>query len=203
MNIFLSFILASLAMCAVLNQVPPEAIRRGLPDGYSLADVTWTVPIVEGGADHTFNGTVQEVFAQINHARAQQGLDPLDDPTVNSTERVDIKRSYDKTLCNVGLTASADEWRIYQGIEYLQGVKGRCGMTGPRVCGRISCSWDAAIFWCNDNNGYSEYDCSKFADYAQKVNDNCWFLPKQGQRQAWGQAFDTEKFNVMCGYDKC
>ena len=45
--------------------------------------------------------------------------------------------------------ANAD--RIYQGVMYLAHVGGvpEAG-AGPNLCGRVSCSWDSAIYWCND-----------------------------------------------------
>ncbi|KAG8424721.1 hypothetical protein J3458_001492 [Metarhizium acridum] len=41
--------------------------------------------------------------------------------------------------------------RIEEGIEYLRGLAGvpRNG-PGPETCGRVSCSYQAAIWWCNN-----------------------------------------------------
>lgn len=41
--------------------------------------------------------------------------------------------------------------RIQDGINYLMGVGGQpSNGPGPGACGRVSCSYDAAIWWCND-----------------------------------------------------
>jgi hypothetical protein len=40
---------------------------------------------------------------------------------------------------------------IRRGIEYLRYVQGRPrNGPGPGNCGRVSCSYNAAIWWCND-----------------------------------------------------
>jgi hypothetical protein len=39
---------------------------------------------------------------------------------------------------------------IYEGIDYLNGIGAPGVDPGPRVCARVSCSYNAAIFWCND-----------------------------------------------------
>lgn len=42
-------------------------------------------------------------------------------------------------------------WRVKQGIEYLGTVAGTpTEGPGPGACGRVSCSYGAAIYWCND-----------------------------------------------------
>jgi hypothetical protein len=41
--------------------------------------------------------------------------------------------------------------RIYDGIMYLDGHEGVPTMpAGPGNCARVSCSYDSAIYWCND-----------------------------------------------------
>ncbi|KAI1325091.1 hypothetical protein F5Y16DRAFT_423310 [Xylariaceae sp. FL0255] len=211
-------VLASAVTGAAVN-APFESmsLRRSLPDGYVLSNVTWKIPIAPNGENQTFNGTVQEVFAQLNNARIRLGLSPLDDPLgiSNSTGTTALfstelllrrnhlqKRSYDHTICGVGLQNGADVQRIFEGSTYLTNLKGSCGMNGPRVCGRISCSWNSAIYWCNDNEGYTEYDCSSFAPYAQIANGLCMFT-YHNDLLTLGQAFTTENFNVIVGSDSC
>lgn len=51
--------------------------------------------------------------------------------------------------------ATNDQWGVYSGnqenIWYLRGVKGKpVNGPGPNACGRIACSHDTAVFWCND-----------------------------------------------------
>lgn len=44
-----------------------------------------------------------------------------------------------------------DAWIISDGVIYLRGVKGKPkNGPGPGNCGRVSCSYNSAIYWCND-----------------------------------------------------
>ena len=45
----------------------------------------------------------------------------------------------------------ASEYYISQGVDYLSDLPGKpSNGPGPGECGRVSCSWSAAIWWCND-----------------------------------------------------
>lgn len=58
-------------------------------------------------------------------------------------------------FCNIG-GGRASSYRIKQGIEYLGTVPGSPGQgPGPGSCGRVSCSYGAAIYWCNDVSALS------------------------------------------------
>ncbi|KAI0160774.1 hypothetical protein GGR57DRAFT_519663 [Xylariaceae sp. FL1272] len=211
MFFFAILTIASLVAGAVMEMLPQGmTIHNSLPDNYTISEITWTMPIVEGGQHYTFHGTVQEVFAQVNELRIQQNLDPMPDPlaqsTTTSTPRDMISsRSFDKTICKVGLNDYAPYVRIEQGIAYLRKLKSKCtNGAGPGNCGRISCLWASAIYWCNDNDHPVTYDCSHFADYAQYVLDDCHYVFNGGKTlYSWGQAFDTERFNVLVGRDNC
>jgi hypothetical protein len=40
---------------------------------------------------------------------------------------------------------------IEQGIKYLRGVPGQPSLSpAPKNCGRVSCAYECAIWWCND-----------------------------------------------------
>ncbi|KAI1332852.1 hypothetical protein F5Y16DRAFT_407446 [Xylariaceae sp. FL0255] len=218
MKVFIVPLLASLVASAAIDGLPEgTSIRRSLPSNYTISEIKWTIPITNGGPNHTLYGTVQDVFAQINVLRAKQDLNPYADPLNETLPHINSanddgddalleRRTYSKTICNVGLSGPANYNRIEQGVTYLQKVKGRCGNgPGPGNCGRISCSYDAAIYWCNDNNYYVEYDCSSFAYYANWGAMYCSSDPgdPNSNTKTWGQVFDTENFNVLVGHDSC
>ncbi|KAK3947875.1 hypothetical protein QBC32DRAFT_365466 [Pseudoneurospora amorphoporcata] len=51
--------------------------------------------------------------------------------------------------------ATNDQWGepigVAENIRYLRGVEGKpVNGPGPNACGRIACSHDTAVFWCND-----------------------------------------------------
>lgn len=50
----------------------------------------------------------------------------------------------------------ASVYYIWQGIDYLESVPGTPGNgPGPGNCGRVSCSYSSAIYWCNDVSSLS------------------------------------------------
>ncbi|KAH6679576.1 hypothetical protein B0J14DRAFT_558889 [Halenospora varia] len=85
----------------------------------------------------------------------------------------------------------ADKYAIEDGIKYLNRVAktGRkCDVgLGPGNCVRISCSYNSAIYLCNDNNYGMEPNCDYIASYAQNLLNRCWFFDG-----IYGQEFDTE-----------
>ncbi|KAI1261267.1 hypothetical protein F5Y18DRAFT_431350 [Xylariaceae sp. FL1019] len=170
--------------------------------------ITWTLPIVEGGANYTFTGTIEEVVDQVNHERAKLGIEPIDD-SFDETETPDYsaahKRTYIDSDCKQGLGGPASDQRIRSGINYLKKLKTTCrNGPGPLNCGRISCSWNSAIYWCNDKATDSQvYDCSMFAEYAQHVRDKCGYKQGKNHHLVWGQARDTDDFRVVVGSDSC
>ncbi|KAI1268258.1 hypothetical protein F5Y18DRAFT_423617 [Xylariaceae sp. FL1019] len=243
MNIIVSVLaMASLIAGAALDVAPRGTIYDSLPENYTMGEVTWTLPLVEGGQTYTFYGDIQSVVAQVNIERAKLGIAPLrvlsillsewkepakaenpvhmqitkqhvnrfvyardNNPTASPASSVANKRTFTETKCKTGLSDEANQNRIKEGIGYLQDLKdAKCGMNGPNQCGRISCSWGAAIVWCNENDHWVEYDCSSFADYAIYVVRNCSFLSDRYWNQAvWGTAYDSDNFNVQVGYSKC
>jgi hypothetical protein len=85
---------------------------------------------------------------------------------------------------------------------YLRGVKGDCSnQAGPGNCGRISCSWNSGIWWCNDNLVTYTRPCSYFADYVDILNMQCrWDLNHGSGDKLYmisGQIFDSDNFNVI------
>ncbi|KAE8135101.1 hypothetical protein BDV38DRAFT_294917 [Aspergillus pseudotamarii] len=89
--------------------------------GYGVQDFSWEVETTPGGEKVVLNGTIQEVY----------------------TELLKINPRYDGDFA---------ERRIEEGIRYLHSVPGQpTNGPGPGNCGRVSCSYNSAIWWCNDN----------------------------------------------------
>jgi hypothetical protein len=112
--------------------------------------ISWKVETSPGGPIVVLNGTIEEVHAQLlkinpNYdtdfeAIADQREAPQAGPSL-------IKR--DDVHC--GYWALADEQVIETGIAYLRRVQGQPVLgPGPSKCGRVSCSYDSGIWWCND-----------------------------------------------------
>lgn len=104
------------------------------------------------GQIQILNGTVQEVVAQ-----AVQ-LNP--DFKLSSTKRAAdagvMARELHKRDVICGNFPTANPKRILEGIAYLNSLPGGDRPTngpGPGACGRVSCSYNSAIWWCNDVSG--------------------------------------------------
>lgn len=70
----------------------------------------------------------------------------------------------------------ADVTAVDEGISYLNHLPDstRCS-NSPSSCGRISCSYSSAIYWCNDNKYVRKvYRCNLFAGYASVVSRECY-----------------------------
>lgn len=118
---------------------------------------------------------------------------------------------------------------IKSGINYLRtfnGGNGACGVS-RNSCIRISCSQNAAIYWCNNvstlistdfwwcvrdltdaNVWQNTYDlrkaCFLLADYAQALVDKCIITDDGfGDKTVGGQAWDNGNWNVYIKYETC
>lgn len=113
--------------------------------GYGVETVSWDVQVPDGSTV-VLNGTIQEVYTQLLDLHPNADLSPS---TVVS-KRTNLKLSKrDSVTC--GNWPLANKGYIQDGITYLRTVAGapRNG-PGPGNCGRVSCSNNAAIWWCND-----------------------------------------------------
>ncbi|EPE28266.1 hypothetical protein GLAREA_09386 [Glarea lozoyensis ATCC 20868] len=94
----------------------------------------------------------------------------------------------------------ANPWEIDSGAQYLQTID-LCH-TGPRQCNRISCSYKAAIFLCNDNDYDISPKCAYIASYALDLFNSCRYV-KDTILGVCGQEFDTDNYNVVVRAAKC
>lgn len=71
-----------------------------------------------------------------------QAIVDTNNETSHLHKRLDVTcNNYDQAISS----------RIKEGIRYLRGVNGKpSNGPGPGNCGRVSCSYNSAIWWCND-----------------------------------------------------
>jgi hypothetical protein len=116
-----------------------------------MEDFTWEVETSPGGSKVTVTGTVQDVVAQLSTINPNWKEDfNVTEPKVQ--ERA-LNFPFTSVLCMIrlGEWGTANPYAIYDGINYLKGVPGRPTLgPGPGRCGRVSCSYNSAIYWCND-----------------------------------------------------
>ncbi|KAF4506700.1 hypothetical protein G6O67_006755 [Ophiocordyceps sinensis] len=133
--------------------------------GYGVDIIEWDVEVSPGWHE-LINGTVEQVYDQVLDIKPD--WNPLDVPAAAAAPG---KRGYKVKRGNVicGVWASATRGAIINGISYLRRVRGSATSgPGPGNCGRVSCSRNAAIWWCNDNqHDYTLESFSRIADSAR------------------------------------
>ncbi|RYP73364.1 hypothetical protein DL769_004237 [Monosporascus sp. CRB-8-3] len=175
-----------------------------------------------GGPNVTYKGTLQSIVKQI---RAENPQYPFRNRTRFPISSDDSMKSGDTSVgrsdttgailsegarnardnnvfCGVGGDGWADKEAIVEAITYLRDLTGACySYPGPGFCGRISCSYNSAVWWCNDKPEVVNYPCSSFADFVQMITNEC---SDQWEKQIQGQVFSEDgSYNVMVGRDWC
>ncbi|KAF9763656.1 hypothetical protein IL306_003027 [Fusarium sp. DS 682] len=156
-------------------------IRSDIPEGYAIVPMTWVGPIEEGGKNHTFKGTAEEVLAQIeklNPNFAEFADSKKKDDSMKVTIRALEARQPTRVACDGGGPNGGQSMRTKvsdarQGIDHLKRL-GDFGCGAPaRSCARMTCNWQSAIWFCNDN----DYEVSDRCDWqgylAELVIEKC------------------------------
>ncbi|KAF4455964.1 hypothetical protein F53441_1831 [Fusarium austroafricanum] len=181
-------ILTSLVSLAGLTMVSAMAvdIRSDIPEGYTVVPMTWTGPIEEGGKNHTFKGTAEDVLAQIkklnpNFVEFAESKEK-DDSTKLSMRALEARQpaspSDTRVACEgggpnggQGMLTRVRDARL--GIEHLKWLAGfGCGAPA-RSCARMTCNWQTAIWFCNDNDHEVSDRCDWQGYLAELVIEKC------------------------------
>lgn len=133
----------------------------GVPTGNSFKNLptvatTWEVEVTPGSDKITLNGTMQEVHAQL--LKLNPNYDN-DFPVKRSEGPSSITKrefKYEKYSCWGGdgwhypdeSRKRGDNGDLKDGIDYLNSIGGTPGQSAGS-CGRVSCSYNMAIYWCN------------------------------------------------------
>ncbi|KAG5994753.1 hypothetical protein E4U52_000790 [Claviceps spartinae] len=147
----------------------------------SLFVTSWDVAIEPGQDDSdkiVVNGTIQQVDAYMEahypgwSAKLVNFTSSHSAPAKRSPEWRTKKAIECNQLLRVARTSA-----ILEGINYLRSISTdrhpRNG-PGPRSCGRVSCSWDGVIVWCNDGDEPKTVDSfTDIAAGAASVVKNC------------------------------
>ena len=108
----------------------------------------WEVEVFPGQPTIKLSGTVQEVHRKL----LELNPDWETDYPANITSPKLEKRNFDSAgyFCG-GRWAYCHIDPIDVGIEYLRRLRSLPGLgPGPGRCSRVSCSYNAGIYWCND-----------------------------------------------------
>ncbi|KAK4446609.1 hypothetical protein QBC34DRAFT_382959 [Podospora aff. communis PSN243] len=151
--------LLAFAALVVAALAAPLADNGELIPGYKIVDLEWSVQAFPNGEYINVTGTVEEMIAHLNTINPDYEKNVL--AAANMTQLAMGAGEHKKT----GELEDGESWhtcfqqwpeawakRIYEGIVYLDGIEGVPTMdAGPGNCQRVSCSYDSAIYWCNDN----------------------------------------------------
>ncbi|KAG6108416.1 hypothetical protein E4U14_003663 [Claviceps sp. LM454 group G7] len=178
---------------------------------------SWNVAIEPGQeVEIVVNGTVQQVDAYMeanypgwsakwanftsNSKSAPAKRTPGTRPVSPRPELMKVK----SIMCEAPLPACLTG-AIRGGIDYLRKIrKGRHPRNGPgpRNCGKVSCSDDSAIFWCNDTDQPKILD--SFSDIALGAEIVTYWCGMDGyDTTVAGQAFLFGDYSVIVGQSNC
>ncbi|KAK4198294.1 hypothetical protein QBC40DRAFT_256168 [Triangularia verruculosa] len=208
-------------------------------------DLIWHVRAFPGGPLLQLNGTIQQVHGQLlkinpefdhvfgisdhlTHASPQPSpAVPYPPPPVwNATipkikpappslpgwEEINFEGKRRK--CG-GPLEYIEKSYIQEGIRYLRDLPFEVPRLPPGSCGRVSCSWDAAIKWCNQNQNLQSLKSMKtIADGAQYLVKNCNKYPLVSPRldtaseqpardRVSGEVWHERGWSVIVGKEEC
>ncbi|RDL38352.1 uncharacterized protein BP5553_02692 [Venustampulla echinocandica] len=158
-----------------------------------------------GGHNVQLNGTIQDIYAQMKELHPDFELEHAIQSRAEASNLTthDIANTFDYYCCPV----PGHKWQwalgphILDGIKYLKGID-ICDV-GASSCVRIGCSWNSAIYLCNDNRFKITPMCNYIASYAKDLIDKCSEYPPVHTFLTCGQEFDTDGYNVIVREDRC
>ncbi|KAK3986178.1 hypothetical protein QBC44DRAFT_248763 [Cladorrhinum sp. PSN332] len=203
------------------SKIPQLSPEPGVIPGYEVVPLVWEMETSPGGPTVYLNGTVEEVYSQLLEINpqyetlygtieqnAEKNIKARSEQQQQEQLNIESREYRDWTDCTINNWEWASMVRIEQGIRYLQGVSGRPTLgPGPARCSRVSCSYDSAIYWCNDNT--HEFSLNTFRDIAngaQVIINDC--TPYRGPQYPdsifiRGQRFHGNLWNAIVRYDPC
>ncbi|KAI1398571.1 hypothetical protein F4819DRAFT_502199 [Hypoxylon fuscum] len=180
-----------LALCVAVG------VTAGPPAGYEIRPMTWKGAIEKSGPEMSFDGTIQDVTAQIRSIKP--GFSWANLTNEEGGEPVSKRGYKGQRIRNVG--GRANTCPIQSGADNLRDMKGNCQVdAGPSVCSRLSCVQHAAVWLCNDDSKPIAPACAGLADYVEDIKNN-YRQTYGSQNTAQGQERNTDKWNVVVGMD--
>ncbi|KAL5338580.1 hypothetical protein BJX70DRAFT_194892 [Aspergillus crustosus] len=175
--------------------------------------VTWNVKAHPDGPEVTLTGTVEEVYSQLVSMNPSYDEDwasvnatapaILNDDDLKLGSQFTHYNEKDSLTCDFHPRAHVKT--IQKGITYLRKVHGTPTMgPGPNACGRVSCSYNAAIFWCNTSKSVKKLPAyNNIADGAQVILNICINRMYDGAEFTSGLLHHNDDWDVIVRHDKC
>ncbi|CCF34579.1 hypothetical protein CH063_06546 [Colletotrichum higginsianum] len=161
------------------------------------------------GEKVVLNGTIEQVVAELKEINpdyspfSSDSLAQADASFLSSTVQLPEIYPRDKVLCNMPKWGFVDTYSSDRGYSHLLGVRGRPrGDPGPGNCGRVSCGYKAAVWFCNDNKRHIVLD--NFQEIAHMVGFIKYYCSANSPSKFNGQAFhQTGNWNVVLRRASC
>ncbi|KAL4791934.1 hypothetical protein BDV19DRAFT_282662 [Aspergillus venezuelensis] len=201
--------IATLALLPLICPVATALVVNSLIppiEGYTIWEPEWEVEVAPN-TTIVARGTIEQVRTQLSKINPRWEADNKAKREAATADVVELTKRTD--FVTDGRVDCGGRWertrweRIHDGIEYLRSVPGQpTNGPGPGACGRVSCSYGGAIWWCNDNTtpktlaGYGS-----IADGAQAIMDKCRYYEVGGRYWVSGQAFHKTGWNVIVRHD--
>ncbi|KAI1138158.1 hypothetical protein F5Y05DRAFT_419015 [Hypoxylon sp. FL0543] len=184
-----------------------------LPDGYTSIPFSMKGAIEPGGEVMQFNGTVTDIFEQIQDIKPNFKWDDFQPVAPLTRRRRPSKRTKSHIICDVPNVQPSIRLRFLFGQDYLWKIQQPCEVAGgPRKCALLWCDYDSTIYLCNDNTEPISRNCRDIASYVRDLlgDLDCATTPSDSDNaDSWldaplkGQEFDTDNFNVIVGGGGC
>jgi hypothetical protein len=142
--------------------VATDDIESPIP-GYDIFIPSWEVSATPDGPSIVLNGTVEQVHEQLIELNPNYDADFAitvsgEDDTITTANYLDRFPSNSGHNC-FGRWHFVFTDTLWDGINYLRRIGGQPSMSaGPGTCGRVSCSYRTAIYWCNDVRNHISND---------------------------------------------
>ncbi|KAL3456839.1 hypothetical protein BJX64DRAFT_293689 [Aspergillus heterothallicus] len=196
-----SHLIVILLLTFTLMALGAPTIPESTIDVGNIGTLSTTAQAFFDGPELVLNGTVEEVYAQLTHINPNYDSDWADVSNPEDTN-VDDSRAMAYTLhCTPNLAVPGNY--IKEGIKYLRKVRGKPKLgAGPNKCKRVSCSYNSAIFWCNDDNKpRSLPSFNNIADGAQVILSKCGH--DSSKERFAGALHHPDLWRAVVQKDKC
>ncbi|KAI1153711.1 hypothetical protein F4825DRAFT_460965 [Nemania diffusa] len=174
----------------------------GVPSGYSAGDIEWS-GFEDFDDDQVFTGTIESVISQMRQIKGAHYTPSF----VSKAENQALAANHDDHVSTFLVECGgpdANPRRIAQGIDYLNHLpdSARCSNKALH-CGRISCSWNSAIWLCNERSDPgTDHQCNMFGGYANSILKYCTINDKNPRVS--GKNDDNELMvSVVVKWDDC
>lgn len=149
------------------TQYQTQALAAPSPTAqeFQFSDLQWTVE-TSPGHTITFNGTIEALTAQLQQQQQAETTATTTTKTVeitNTAPDADTVTDEASTITRRTVDFSGGNFfcggpwpyaymaAYWEGLDYLYNIMGQVRVPpGPRMCSRVSCSYDAAVWICND-----------------------------------------------------